>query len=231
MSQTQLFNLNKIFLLIFYPLFITFFINCSTGEPYRLGELVPSFQKYEETKIDPQMNEETAILKVEIGMQKYDDFFLSAKKLIIKTRLALRVNSLSKSDPEFIGKNSEIKTLLKIELLTSIKDLATLIETGESISKTVKDDFQGINATKAPTALNEIKTILTELSSISKDIKQVSQFIDSEPDKLVDNKKSSINTSEAKEVVSSDFEERIKQLLEIETRNKKFAKLLKKEIK
>jgi hypothetical protein len=231
MSQTQLFNLNKIFLLIFYPLFITFFINCSTGEPYRLGELVPSFQKYEETKIDPQMNEETAILKVEIGMQKYDDFFLSAKKLIIKTRLALRVNSLSKSDPEFIGKNSEIKTLLKIELLTSIKDLATLIETGESISKTVKDDFQGINATKAPTALNEIKTILTELSSISKDIKQVSQFIDSEPDKLVDNKKSSTNTSEAKEVVSSDFEERIKQLLEIETRNKKFAKLLKKEIK
>jgi hypothetical protein len=163
------FTFNLLFIIIF-------FINCNTSEPYRLGELVPSFQKYEETKLDPQMNEETAIQKVEIGMQKYDDFFLSAKKLIIKTRLLLRVNSLSKTDPEFLNKNTEIKTLLKIELLTSIKDLATLIETGESISKTIKDDFQGINATKAPTALNEIKTILSELISIGKDTKQVTQF-------------------------------------------------------
>jgi hypothetical protein len=212
-------------------LYITFFISCSTSKPYRLGELVPSFQKYEETKIDPQTDEETAILKVEIGMQKYDDFFLSAKKLIIKTRLALKVNSLSKSDPEFIGKNIEIKTLLKTELLTSLKDLATFIETGESISKTVKDDFQGINATKAPTALNEIKKILTELSSINNDIKKVSQIIESEPEVLVNNKKSTTNTSETKEVVSSDFEEQMKQLIEIEMRNKKFANLLKKEIK
>jgi hypothetical protein len=210
---------------------ILFFINCNTSEPYRLGELVPSFQKYEETKLDPQMNEETAIQKVEIGMQKYDDFFLSAKKLIIKTRLLLRVNSLSKTDPEFLNKNTEIKTLLKIELLTSIKDLATLIETGESISKTIKDDFQGINATKAPTALNEIKTILSELISIGKDTKQVTQFIDSEPEKLVDNKKSTTNTSESKEIVSSDYEERMKQLFEIEIRNRKFAKFLKKESK
>jgi hypothetical protein len=210
---------------------ILFFINCNTSEPYRLGELVPSFQKYEETKLDPQMNEETAIQKVEIGMQKYDDFFLSAKKLIIKTRLLLRVNSLSKTDPEFLNKNTEIKTLLKIELLTSIKDLATLIETGESISKTIKDDFQGINATKAPTALNEIKTILSELISIGKDTKQVTQFIDSEPEKLVDNKKSTTNTSESKEIVSSDYEERMKQLVEIEIRNRKFAKFLKKESK
>ncbi len=218
------FTFNLLFIIIF-------FINCSTSEPYRLGELVPSFQKYEESKIDPQVNEETAIQKVEIGMQKYDDFFLSAKKLIIKIRLLLKVNSLSKTDPEFLSKNTEIKTLLKVELLTSIKDLATLIETGESISKTVKDDFQGINATKAPTALNEIKTILTELISISKDTKQVAQFIDSEPEKLADNRKSITNTSEPKEIVSSDFEERMKQLIEIELRNRKFAKLLKKESK
>jgi hypothetical protein len=218
------FTFNLLFIIIF-------FINCNTSEPYRLGELVPSFQKYEETKLDPQMNEETAIQKVEIGMQKYDDFFLSAKKLIIKTRLLLRVNSLSKTDPEFLNKNTEIKTLLKIELLTSIKDLATLIETGESISKTIKDDFQGINATKAPTALNEIKTILSELISIGKDTKQVTQFIDSEPEKLVDNKKSTTNTSESKEIVSSDYEERMKQLFEIEIRNRKFAKFLKKESK
>jgi hypothetical protein len=218
------FTFNLLFIIIF-------FINCNTSEPYRLGELVPSFQKYEETKLDPQMNEETAIQKVEIGMQKYDDFFLSAKKLIIKTRLLLRVNSLSKTDPEFLNKNTEIKTLLKIELLTSIKDLATLIETGESISKTIKDDFQGINATKAPTALNEIKTILSELISIGKDTKQVTQFIDSEPEKLVDNKKSNTNTSESKEIVSSDYEERMKQLFEIEIRNRKFAKFLKKESK
>jgi hypothetical protein len=97
MSQTQLFNLNKIFILIFYPLFITFFINCSTGEPYRLGELVPSFQKYEETKIDPQMNEETAILKVEIGMQKYDDFFLSAKTFLPNRGESLMSRSRRKS--------------------------------------------------------------------------------------------------------------------------------------
>jgi hypothetical protein len=47
----------------------------------------------------------------------------------------------------------------------------------------------------------------------------------------VDNKKSTTNTSESKEIVSSDYEERMKQLFEIEIRNRKFAKFLKMESK
>jgi hypothetical protein len=50
---------------------------------------MPKYAKYEGKSIDPLI--ENPVNKPETGIQKYDDFFVKAKKLIIKVQLAKKI--------------------------------------------------------------------------------------------------------------------------------------------
>lgn len=214
--------------LIFFFVFI--FSNCSTSEPYRLGELVGSLYKYENSILDPQVSHENKINKFLTGLKRYDDFFLSAKKLIIKIRFAIKLYYVIESDPEYLKKNPDIISLILIEISNASEDIINIRNKGEEISKTMKEDFKN-NYTLLPIVISEVSFILSEISKINNDLKILSKLTNLNTKSDFKNNEINVTSSSRNIIYIDDYEERIKLLIEIEQRNKIYSELFKRKIK
>lgn len=88
-------------------------------------------------------------MKIESGLQKYDDFFLKAKRIIVKVRIATKSVKALKEQPDFMLKNQELVPLLRSELGSLMTEAGEVGQEGTGLLNSVQSDFSGMNALKA----------------------------------------------------------------------------------
>jgi hypothetical protein len=146
---------------ILIPLLLVFgVLNCASSNPYKLSEALPKYAKYEGKSIDPLID--NPINKPETGVQKYDDFFIRAKTLIIKVHLANKI--FKAKDSEDIPGKAELLMDFATEIPSLVKDIAMITKDGKDLSSSVQSDFMGPNIFKLPSVIGELAVTTKELA-------------------------------------------------------------------
>jgi uncharacterized protein len=146
--------------------------NCpgnSSSKVYVLCEASSAYSSFYDTDIDPL--KKNKVEKIKTGMDKYDNFFDSSKKVLITTNFAQSVlSSYQSKKPK--NRDTSMEKAASVALLAAIQDnikhVQELISTGKQLSGSVTSDFTGLNALKAPSVAKGLISTVDDLITVGK---------------------------------------------------------------